>query len=94
MKRFIVSFMIFVVGSDMLMAQNYFGYLKNKQGESLPYISVVLKDCKDSTFVSGAVAIRMASLLSVLHIVSVICYFLVLAIMIARFPWLNNKATR
>lgn len=48
--------MIFVVGSDMLMAQNYFGYLKNKQGESLPYISVVLKDCKDSTFVSGAVS--------------------------------------
>lgn len=56
MKRFIVSFMIFVVGSGMLMAQNYFGYLKNKQGESLPYISVVLKDCKDSSFVSGAVS--------------------------------------
>ena len=39
----------------MLMGQNYFGYLKNKQGESLPYMSVMLKNCKDSSFVSGTV---------------------------------------
>lgn len=55
MKRYIVSFMMLVVGCGISMAQNYYGYLKNKQGKSLPYISVVLKDCKDSSFVSGAV---------------------------------------
>jgi|GEM_PF-4709191 len=38
------------------MGQNYYGVLKNKQGENLSYISVVLKDCKDSSFVSGTVS--------------------------------------
>ncbi len=47
--------MLFIGGVVMLMGQNYFGYLKNKQGESLPYMSVMLKNCKDSSFVSGTV---------------------------------------
>lgn len=38
------------------MGQNYYGLLKNKQGENLSYISVVLKSCKDSSFVSGTVS--------------------------------------
>ena len=39
----------------MSLGQNYFGHLKNRQGESLPYMSVVLKDSKDSSFVSGTI---------------------------------------
>lgn len=56
MKRYILFFVFFTLGSVISMGQNYYGLLKNKQGENLSYISVVLKSCKDSSFVSGTVS--------------------------------------
>lgn len=56
MKRYILFFFLYTFGCIISMGQNYYGVLKNKQGENLSYISVVLKDCKDSSFVSGTVS--------------------------------------
>ena len=53
MKRFLLFFSLYIFGVIVSFGQNYFGLLKDKQGEKLPYISVVLKNSEDSSFVSG-----------------------------------------
>lgn len=56
MKRFLLFFSLYIFGGIVSFGQNYFGLLKDKQGEKLPYISVVLKNSEDSSFVSGTVS--------------------------------------
>lgn len=56
MKRFLLFFSLNIFGVIVSFGQNYFGLLKDKQGEKLPYISVMLKNSEDSSFVSGTVS--------------------------------------
>lgn len=56
MKRFFLFFSLYIYGVIVSFGQNYSGLLKDKQGEKLPYISVVLKNSEDSSFVSGTVS--------------------------------------
>ena len=80
-------FSLNIFGVIVSFGQNYFGLLKDKQGERLPYISVVLKNSEDSSFVSGTVSDEKGSFtIRKPQTQNVICCFLGLAIMTIKFP--------